>query len=233
MQLFYAPNLSDVSFQLNEEESKHCLKVLRKKIGDQIHVTNGKGSLALCKISGIDSKKCNLDVIDWLDQNKAFDIDISLAVAFPKNKNRIEWLIEKAVELSVQKIIPLRSLHSELKRFNRDRAEKVALSAMKQSLHLYLPIIENEISVKNFIGSVNEDRTYLLADVQSKVALNKLDLATNKFVVLIGPEGDFSDEEKQRLVKNGCQSFHLGQHRLRTETAAIAALSSLNALLQE
>ena len=233
MQLFYAPEILSGKILFDKEESNHCLKVLRKQIGDVLHVTDGKGSLVRAEIISVVGKRCSLNLIEILKNENQHSNEIILAVAFPKNNSRSDWLIEKAVELGVTSIIPLSTFHSERKRFNIERAKKIVMAAMKQSLHLIKPKIREPQSFSRFISEISDSSELLLADAHASNSLKQVQLNSRAITILIGPEGDFSNQEKKELIDLGCQSFHLGEFRLRTETAAITALAALNVLMTE
>lgn len=234
MQLFYAPDIHSERFQFDKVESNHCLRVLRKQLGEELLVTDGQGKLVRAEIVQTTGKICELQVVEVVRQESEQKMKTTLAVAFPKNNSRCDWMIEKAVELGVTSIVPLTTYHSERKKINTDRANKIAMAAMKQSLRLFLPTVEEPIALKHFIKQLKESSgNKLLADAGATTSLKHVTLHRSFNTIMIGPEGDFSAQEKEDLLNAECQSFHLGTHRLRTETAAITALASLSILMEE
>lgn len=214
---------------LPEEEARHCLKVMRMSIGDEVHVTDGKGNIFQTQILTTDLKKCLLTVIDVQSQWGKRPYVIHIAVAPTKNADRTEWLVEKCVELGIDQISFIACEHSERKFFKTDRIEKIAVAAMKQSLKSYLPVIneiipfrkfvEQPLEGQNFVAHLEEGKRELLQDIAQK---------NGTYCVLIGPEGDFSPQEIKLALAKGFLPVSLGESRLRTETAAMVACHILN-----
>lgn len=226
--LFYGPDI-ETSFILDPADSLHCTKVLRKKVGDVIQVTDGKGLWLQCLISDPNPKKCGVRILDKkmvaLPKRK-----VGLAICPTKNADRIEYLVEKAVEIGVSEIFFIKSVHTYPKRVNVDRLTKIAVSAMKQSLKCYLPKISELIDLKN-VNEISKSYSQLLLahyDIDAR-PLTQISLTEN-VLILIGPEGDLNKEEIIMANNIGFETVTLGENRLRTETAGLVAISILNLL---
>ncbi|MCP1997479.1 16S rRNA (uracil(1498)-N(3))-methyltransferase [Flavobacterium sp. HSC-61S13] len=228
MQLFYAPDIQadQTEFFFDKEESKHIIKVLRKKTGDILHVTNGLGFLFELKITLESEKKCVTEVLT-AKQYPQPDHYIHLAVAPTKMNDRFEWFLEKATEMGVQEITPILCDHSERKAIKTERFEKIIQSAMKQSLQFHLPILNEPISFKEFMKGDFDGNKYIAhcEDGDKKLLKNAIP-KNEKYTLLIGPEGDFSKSEIETAIKNNFIPVSLGNTRLRTETAAVVACHS-------
>jgi 16S rRNA (uracil1498-N3)-methyltransferase len=229
MQLFYNPNINpdDSSFIFDKEESKHIVKVLRKKTSDILFVTNGLGFLYKTEITSENDSKCIVKIISVEKQNKP-DYKIHLAVAPTKMNERYEWFLEKATEIGIHEITPIICENSERTIIKTERFQKIIESAMKQSAQCYLPILNTPISFKEFIKkSFNVQKFIAHCDETNKKSF-KNELEINKDVlVLIGPEGDFSKKEIQLAFDNKFIPVTLGNTRLRTETAAVVTCHSI------
>ncbi len=229
MQLFYNDQLdqSTTQFTFSEEESKHLIKVLRKKEGELVHITNGRGYLFEAKIINADAKKCKAEIIDT-DKKHQKMFWFHLVVAPTKMNDRFEWLLEKATEIGVNEITPIICDNSERKIIKIKRMQKVILAAMKQSLQTYLPLLNDPISYKEFIAK-NQKGLLFIAHCEDEEKLDlKRRVAPDKDVtVLIGPEGDFSKNEIKQAYEAGFLPVSLGENRLRTETAAIVTCATI------
>ncbi len=229
MQLFYSPSLneSQTSFVFDKEESKHIIKVLRKKESDILHVTNGLGYLFTTKISIASDSKCTVKIVSFVKQEAA-KFALHLAVAPTKMNERFEWFLEKATEMGIQEITPILCEHSERKVIKTDRFQKILESAMKQSLHYYLPQLNEPIAFKDFINSEKSGQLFIAHCEASEKKSLKNELKSKEDVtILIGPEGDFSVKEIQLAIDANYIPVSLGSTRLRTETAAIVACHSV------
>lgn len=225
MQLFYNPDISEnnTQFSFNKEESKHIVKVLRKNIGDTLHITNGNGWLFTAKVIIPDIKKCTVNIISKTLQAKR-DYNLHLAVAPTKMNDRYEWFLEKATEIGIDSITPIICDRSERKVIKAERFEKILQSAMKQSLNCYLPKLNESISFKNFINlDFNGDQFIAHCEETDRKSLKQLLQPKKNITILIGPEGDFSIKEIKQALQTGFKPVTLGKTRLRTETAAIVA----------
>lgn len=229
MQLFYGPKLNPDTpqFTFSQEESKHMVKVLRKKVDDLIFITNGNGYLFKSKILEADEKKCTVAIISVTQKEKR-PYQLHLAVAPTKMNDRFEWFLEKATEIGVDRITPLLCENSERKIVKMERMEKVVQAAMKQSLQTYMPQVDQPIAFKDFIKGASMGQLFI-AHCGDGVRKNlKLLLVPNMdTTLLIGPEGDFSPAEIDLALANGFLPVSLGENRLRTETAALFACATV------
>jgi 16S rRNA (uracil1498-N3)-methyltransferase len=229
MQLFYNPSLTETaaSFVFDKEESKHIIKVLRKKEGDVLHVTNGLGFLFTTEITVASDNKCTIK-INAVEKQESPKFKLHLAVAPTKMNERYEWFLEKATEIGIQEITPIICEHSERKVIKTDRFQKILESAMKQSLHYYLPKLNEPISFKEFLKKEYSGQQFIAhcEETDKKSLKNKLK-ANEDVIILIGPEGDFSVNEIQMALDRNFIPVSLGATRLRTETAAIVACHSV------
>lgn len=229
MILFYQPQIPQGVFHLDEDESKHCVKVLRKKPGDSIDLTDGSGSFYKAIIQDADSRKCVFTITETRQQGSR-PFHLHIAISPTKNADRIEWFVEKAVEFGVDEISLIECEHTERSYIRHDRLEKVAVSAMKQSLKAYLPKIHPLLSFPEIIETKTRSKYIAYVDSSNPVHLMNAAKDSNDVIVLIGPEGDFSEEELQQAGKHGFQKVSLGSSRLRTETAGLAACHIINLL---
>lgn len=228
MQLFYAPDILPPCHTLSEEESKHCVRVLRLKEGDGLHITDGRGNLYHCEVTDANPKHCTVRVIDTREEFERRPYRLTMGVAPTKNNDRYEWFLEKATEVGVDRIIPLDTAHSERRVFKAERGEKVLAAAMKQSLKAYLPRLEEMTPLKTVLSSPFPGRKFIAHCDTPRSPRGKSYLASTlgkgeDALILIGPEGDFSPEEIDLAVANGFEEITLGNQRLRTETAAVIA----------
>jgi 16S rRNA (uracil1498-N3)-methyltransferase len=229
MQLFYNSSIkkTQTSFVFDKEESKHITKVLRKKEGDILHVTNGLGYLFTTQIIIESDTKCAVNIVDFKKQEVS-NFHLHLAVAPTKMNERFEWFLEKATEIGIQEITPIICEHSERKIIKTDRLQKILESAMKQSLRYFMPKLNEPIAYKDFIKAKRSGQLFIAHCEETDKKLLKNELETNKDVtILIGPEGDFSVKEIQLAIENNFIPVSLGTTRLRTETAAIVACHSV------
>ncbi len=230
MQLFYNPRLdqSATQFTFSAEESNHIVKVLRKKEGDLLHITNGKGYLFEAKIIDAAAKKCSAEIVDT-DKNHQKMFWFHLVVAPTKMNDRFEWFLEKATEIGVNEITPIICENSERKVLKIERMEKVIQSAMKQSLQTFLPKLNAPISYTEFISKSHEGLLFIAhCEDEEKLDLKRRVAPDKDVTILIGPEGDFSATEIKQAYTNGFLPVSLGRNRLRTETAAIVACTTVN-----
>jgi len=229
MQLFYNPTIkaSDTLFVFDKEESKHIIKVLRKKESDILHVTNGLGYLFTTQISLASDSKCTVR-INSFEKQELPKFHLHLAVAPTKMNERYEWFLEKATEIGIQEITPIICEHSERKIVKIDRFQKIIESAMKQSLHYFLPKLNEPILYKDFIKKdLGKQKFIAHCEETDKKSLKKELKSNEDVVILIGPEGDFSVKEIQLALDNKFIPVSLGNTRLRTETAAVVACHSV------
>lgn len=225
MQLFYNPDIKsdDTLFTFDKEESKHIVKVLRKKEGDFIQLSNGNGYLFKGEITLASDKKCQIAIkeIQFFEAKK---YKLHIAVAPTKMNDRYEWFLEKATEIGIDEITPIICDHSERKVFKTDRAEKIIQAAMKQSLQYYVPKINEPIRFSDFLLQ-NHTQLKCIAHCEEhdRKAFKDVVDRNENVLVLIGPEGDFSSQEIDLALSKNFIPVTLGNTRLRTETAAIVA----------
>lgn len=229
MQLFYNPDIDETteSFSFDKEESRHIIKVLRKKDSDILHVTNGLGLLFETEITLASDNKCIVSVRS-IKKSPEPKFRLHLAVAPTKMNDRFEWFLEKATEIGIQEITPIICDRSERKVINLERFEKIILSAMKQSNETYFPKLNDAISFKEFMKQKNQGLQFIAHCEETDKKSLKETLKPNEDVtLLIGPEGDFSEKEIALAIENKYQPVTLGNTRLRTETAAVVACHSV------
>jgi len=229
MHLFYTPNISGTIHILDPQESRHVSRVLRLRAGDVIQLTNGHGTLYEARISNIHDKRCEVAIVNQIKEYGVRSTKVHIAIAPTKNINRFEWFLEKVTELGIDEITPLVCEHSERTVIKPERLNKVLVAAMKQSLKAYLPVLNPSVKFKVFMkASPVEQKFIAYVDVGITDHLKDVAQKGKDTVVLIGPEGDFSENELTMAIENAYQPISLGKSRLRTETAGIAACHILN-----
>lgn len=231
MYLFYAPDLNTTACFLNEEESRHCSKVLRLQKDSPIEVIDGKGNFYHAKITVPDPKKTCFIIQETQHEFGKRNHYLHIAVAPTKNIERLEWFIEKATEMGIDEITPILCQRSERKVINHERLNKVITSAVKQSLKAYHPKLNQLTTFSTLIKEETEAQKWIAhcADAE-KVSIKEALIPQKKYLILIGPEGDFSPQEIDLALKNEFQAITLGSSRLRTETAALEACFEANFL---
>ncbi|MBQ9435197.1 MAG: 16S rRNA (uracil(1498)-N(3))-methyltransferase [Bacteroidales bacterium] len=223
MQFFYQPDLSADMVTLSPEESKHCVKVLRKSCGDAIFLTDGKGTMVKAELVVADMDNCTAQIVERYEnygQRKGW---FHLAVAPTKNPGRMEWLVEKAIEIGVEQISFIICDHSERERIDLKRLERIAVSALKQSNTAWLPEM-NIVSFDDLLtqyASCECDKLMAWCDENNQSQLADIQFSTKSILLLIGPEGDFSPREIAMARQQQFKEVKLGDRRLRTETAAL------------
>lgn len=224
---FYEPEiLQSDNLLLSEENSKYLSVVLRIREGEQIHLTNGEGLLATGIVAKADKKQAEIAIRD-ITKRECPSPTVTIAISPVKNPQRFEWFIEKACELGTFEIIPLICQRTEKHFHKKERAEKIAVSAMLQSQQVFKTKMAKEVAFTNFVASADYDQK-LIAHCLEGEKKNVLGLTKKHSVILIGPEGDFTQEEVQAALGHNFTSVSLGENRLRTETAGIAAAVLLN-----
>lgn len=238
MHLFYNADIEIKSPEagwnllLEGDEAKHCLNVLRLKKGDIIHLTNGKAYILECRIEATTKKSCSLLVIDIV-KHKQNNFHLHLVVAPTKNISRFEWFLEKATEIGINEITPVICDNSVRDKFKTDRSERVIIAAIKQSLKAWKPIINEAIKLKDFL-----ERDFLaqkfIAHYEDENQAKLIESAEKNrdTVIIIGPEGDFSEDELKLAKQKDYKSISLSDSRLRTETAALTATLTINLINQ-
>lgn len=239
MQLFYNSGLSDSSTDLSFDrtESRHIVKVLRKKEGDLLHITNGKNFLFNAIISSANDKKCTVKIVEVIPQKPKHQYRVHVAMAPTKNNSRFEWFLEKATEIGVDSIYPIICSHSERKVIKHDRMQKLIQTAMKQSLQFALPSLHQQVTFDNFVTQKFNGQGFIAQSESetSGIPIKSLQTQLKKntdVCILIGPEGGFSLQEISLALQNDYIPVSLGDTRLRTETAGVIAVSTI-ALVNE
>lgn len=228
MIIFFAPDIQQCP-ELPEEESGHAVRVLRHTEGDEIEVVDGAGTWYHCRITAAHPKHCGLEILSTRP-DAHWPYAVELAIGPTKNLDRMEWWLEKATEIGLDRFIPLRCRFSERKELKVERMRKIAVSAMKQSLKATLPQIDEMTDIKRFVQEPFDGQKFIAhcMDDQPRRLLSHLVQKNTAVRVLIGPEGDFSPEEVQLALENGYQPVSLGDQRLRTETAALASVHTIH-----
>ena len=229
---FYAPDLL-TSPVLPESDSGHAVRVLRMKPGDPLRVVDGKGHIFNCRLLDAHPKRAVVDIMETIDTRQSWDGEITVAVAPTKHMDRMEWLVEKLTEIGVNRIIPLLCRHSERREIKTERLVKTAVSAMKQSLKATLPVIDPMTSIEQMVAETSASADRFVAycdDFVERRDFSGCYRAGHDTVILIGPEGDFSQAEIKMTLDAGFIPVTLGDERLRTETAALYAVTACHVI---
>lgn len=229
MQLFYEPSLTagNNDFTLGKEESQHAVRVLRKRAGDNISIINGKGVLFQGMIKNPDPNQVSIQIIDYKETKKP-EPYLHICLALLKKTERIEWFVEKAIEIGVSRISIFTSKQTEKKGLKTERLAKIAVSALKQSGNLWLPELDCSTNFDALVKTpFNGDKFIAYCRTETTKHLKLAGRQGNNTIILIGPEGDFTDEEVTLALNNGFKEVSLGESRLRAETAALYALLTL------
>ena len=236
MHLFYQPAMTANAAYLPEEESRHCVKVLRLQPGEELVVVDGKGGWYNCEITRPDARRCELRVLQTRADYGKLPYRIHIAIAPTKNADRMEWFVEKCVEIGVDEISFVICEHSERRFFKTDRLSKIAIGAMKQSLKAFVPIIHDASPLAEFLEGTHRGGQKFIAYVDEAItegARKRLQASAEpngQYCVLIGPEGDFSVREVGLAISRGFRPVSLGESRLRTETAGMVACHLLHVI---
>lgn len=228
MHVFYTPDIQTRA-ELPEEEAQHCVRVLRLSAGDPVMLTDGKGNFYRAEISAATNKRCLLNILETIPQEPLWSGHLHIAMAPTKNMDRTEWFTEKATEIGFDELTFLNCRFSERKVIKTERISKILVSAIKQSLKARLPILNEMTDFNKFIAQPFEGQKFIAHCYEGeKPLLKEVVRKGEDALVLIGPEGDFSEEEVQKAIANGFTPISLGRSRLRTETAALVACHILN-----
>lgn len=232
MELFFSDDICDSRVRLDQEESAHCVRVLRHRAGDEISVIDGRGTLYRCALEIADAKGAEARVLSAEPGFGAHPYHLTMAVCPTKNIDRYEWFVEKATEIGVDVIAPVIGERSERKVLKTERLRRLALSATKQSLKAAMPEVAEPVTVRDFIAAAPADALKLICycfdDVERIPVTDVLRRQKeNRIAILIGPEGDFSPEEAALARERGWIPVQLGPSRLRTETAAVTAVTAV------
>jgi 16S rRNA (uracil1498-N3)-methyltransferase len=229
MQIFYAPDISNDFYTLDEKESKHCIRVLRMTKGTAVRLIDGKGNLFVGRIDNPDPKKCTIAITEIIKDFEKRNYRLHLAISPVKNAERFEWFVEKSVEIGVDEITPLICRNTEKPGIKRERVNNLIISAMKQSLKTTLTVLNQPCNFKDFLNN-DFNGVRMIAHCNDSFKRDKISevcSVNENAIILIGPEGDFCVEEISTAIEAGFSSVHLGQSRLRTETAGVAACHSI------
>ena len=232
MELFYAFEADGRVCRLDADESGHCVRVLRHRTGDEIHVIDGVGTMYRCRLVDDNPRGAEAEVLEAFPGWGGHPYRLTVACCPTKNNDRFEWFVEKATEVGVDRIFPVIGDRSERKVYKTDRALRIALSAAKQSLKARIPVIDGPLSVRDFIRQPGEGLKLIAYCFEGDTRRISIQEALRGYdgrdvTVLIGPEGDFSPEEARLAVEHGFVPVHLGASRLRTETAAVLAATAV------
>lgn len=223
MHLFYCPDLEPGLVDLPEDEAHHATQVLRLSVGRKIGLLNGRGTRAEAELVDVSRKRCVAMVLESTQHPAEREASIHLAVAPPKQLDRFEWFVEKAVEIGVDRITPISSQRTERMRLRPERLERVAIAAMKQSQRVWLPAIDGLTALDDLLREARPPQRFFGWCMDGPASLMEQYQPTLHTLVLIGPEGDFTPAEAEQLQADGIAAVSLGMARLRTETAALAA----------
>ncbi len=229
MQIFYAPDITGEVYTLDEKESKHIIRVLRMTRGSYVRLIDGKGNLFEGTISNPDQKKCTISITGKIREFEKRNYSLHIAISPLKNPERFEWFIEKSVEIGVDEITPLICGNTEKPGIKSERINNIIISAMKQSLKANKPILNDICQFNDFIVRDNKAKR-MIAHCNDSINRKSISAVCSKgenAIILIGPEGDFSEDEINLAVTSGFIPVHLGRSRLRTETAGVAACHSI------
>ena len=233
MYLFYQDNLQNNISSLNEEESKHCSRVLRLSKGDTIYIIDGQGTFCEAVISQSNIKMCVYEITKRITGYGKREFNLNIAIAPTKNIERFEWFLEKATEIGIDQITPLICRYSERKEIKQERLEKVIISAMKQSQKAFLPKLTTIIKFVDFLNIPFDGKKYIAHCMKGeKTQLKDVITKGENSLICIGPEGDFSPEEVEKAIVKGFIPVSLGDSRLRTETAGLVACHTVNLINQ-
>ncbi|MEE4260344.1 MAG: 16S rRNA (uracil(1498)-N(3))-methyltransferase [Bacteroidales bacterium] len=226
---FYAPDINGHLHTLNKDDSGHLVRVLRMQKGETVFVTNGKGTIFECLIVDPDPKNCQIEIIQKKSGDDQRDFTLQIAIAPTKNISRFEWFLEKSTEIGIDIISPILSEHSERKIIKPERLNRVMTAAVKQSLKSFHPELNTLTNFEDFIKTHFSGQKFI-AYVDANVKDELLDVCkpSTNTLILIGPEGDFSEKEIENARNNGFTPVKLGPSRLRTETAGIVACHTVH-----
>ena len=233
MHVFYTPDIA-THVEMPEEDVGHCLRVLRLTTGDEVTLTDGKGNFYKAVISAATNKRCQLKVVETLPQEKGWTGWLHVAMAPTKNMDRTEWFAEKATEIGFDELTFLNCRYSERKVIKTERIDKILVSAIKQSLKANKPVLNEMTDFNKFISQDFKGQKFICHCYEGEKKLLKEAIVPGEdALILIGPEGDFSEEEVAKAIEAGFQPVSLGKSRLRTETAALVAAHTLNLINQK
>ncbi|MFD0766608.1 16S rRNA (uracil(1498)-N(3))-methyltransferase [Mucilaginibacter lutimaris] len=233
MQLFYTPDIDPKlsEYFLSEEESKHAVRVLRLNVGDAVTLIDGIGGLYNAKIMDAHPKRTILQINSVTQEFNKRNHYLHIAIAPTKNLDRVEWFLEKATEIGIDEISLIICQRSERKEAKVERLDKIITSAIKQSIKAYHPVLNTPVNFNHFVRQPFDGQKFIAhCDEGQKISLAQSIEKQNRYLILIGPEGDFSPTEVEAALQNGYKAITLGESRLRTETAALEACFEVNFL---
>lgn len=230
---FYSPDIETTLF-LPESDSQHCCRVLRMQPGDNVTVVDGRGNRFLCRLTDNNPKRTRVEIVERQIVPPVWPNTITLMIGPTKHNDRMEWLVEKLVEIGINRIVPVKCRYSERKEIKRERLEKIAVSAMKQSLKATLPEVSEMLPLARAVKTFTASQRYVgYCDADTPRRLLAAEYKPNSDVILlIGPEGDFSHDEIQMLIGEGYIPVTMGDNRLRTETAALVGVTTFHVVNQ-
>jgi 16S rRNA (uracil1498-N3)-methyltransferase len=234
MQIFYAPDIDGNKYTLDQNESKHLVRVMRMSKGSEVRLIDGKGNLYEGVISEPDQIRCIIEITGRIVDFEKRNYHLHIAISPLKNPERFEWFVEKSVEIGIDEITPLISRNTEKPGIKTERINNLIISAMKQSLKASKPVLNSPCNFREFISS-DKKGICMIAHCEKSILRKKVSEVYSRnenALILIGPEGDFSNEEIRSALDHGFLSVHLGSSRLRTETAGVAACHSVYFLNQ-
>ena len=234
MNVFYTPEIDENQVELDEQESRHAVRVLRLKTGDEVRLVDGRGGWYTAEIIDSGSRNCQLKIITYTPDYHPLPYHLHIAISPTKSMDRFEWFLEKATEIGISEITPLICRRTERSRVNLERLERIIVSAMKQSLRAFKPVLHPPAAMEEFIRQEREGLRGIAHCISEgeKNQINRVGLADlmnhSAFTMLVGPEGDFTEEEVNMALKERFTPFHLGDSRLRTETAGVYICAAIS-----
>ncbi|MCU0363972.1 MAG: 16S rRNA (uracil(1498)-N(3))-methyltransferase [Bacteroidales bacterium] len=229
MQIFYAPDIAGKSYILDERESKHLIRVLRATRGEAVRLIDGKGNLFEGRVADPDPRRCRIEISGSSTETEKRSYTLHIAISPLRNPERLDWFVEKSVEIGIDRITPVICRNSEKKTVKAERLEGIIISAMKQSVKPLKTILEEPVDFSRFVKDRTEEKKMIAfcSDFPEKTALKNACTPGGSVLIMIGPEGDFSPDEVSLAIAEGFIPVSLGQSRLRTETAGLAACHSV------
>lgn len=231
--LFYVPDIEHPETVMPPDESRHCIKVLRLKAGNDLYITNGKGGLYACTLLNEDPKKAMIKINEDFESRPERDYKLHIAIAPTKNISRLEWFLEKCTEIGIDEITPLLCKNSERRTVKPERLEKIIIAAAKQSLTACFPRVNEAVKFNDFIEKAISSQKFIAYLDNSSSPLKTKYEAGKDVLIVVGPEGDFTGNEIKKAVEQGFLPVTLGPGRLRTETAGVVACTTIAVLNEE
>jgi len=228
MQIFYTPDISGIEYTFNEDESKHAIRVLRMNLGETIYLIDGKGNFFEAVISDAHPKRCKILVKNVINNYEKRNYYLHIAISPLKNPDRFEWFLEKATEIGIDEITPLLCEHTEKKNLNPDRANRIIESAMKQSIKAFHPLLHPLTKLNDFVNHQFDGVKMIATCEGDRKLIRDCYQKGQQALILIGPEGDFTEEEIALARAQDFIPISMGESRLRTETAGIVACQSIS-----